>query len=218
MWCSSTVESIEKGRVLSVSVTVTAASLLTGVDMWSDLCRGTSCTLTLQPSGMALVHVGRCNLLEQTFLQCDSLLPPPPPPPPLFYTHTHRPQIHKLRLRGLLSCCCSSSSLHPHNLSSLGRFINGPQLLRPRQWLAPSTTYPLHPFACVMDVLLSWRTESNSWREGGERRTVHVSGYKHNGNLCNLSCLTLQTEYKGREQEQHIDRGNKGSAHSHPLV
>lgn len=38
--------------------------------------------MTLQPSGMALVHVGRCDLLEQTFLQCDSLLPPPPPPCP----------------------------------------------------------------------------------------------------------------------------------------
>ncbi|KAJ4947049.1 hypothetical protein JOQ06_009091 [Pogonophryne albipinna] len=28
---------------------------------------------------MALLRVGRCDLLEQTFLQCDSLLHPPPP-------------------------------------------------------------------------------------------------------------------------------------------
>lgn len=47
--------------------------------IWA-LCRGTACPLTLQPSGMARVHVGRCALLEQTFLQCDSLLPP---------THSH---------------------------------------------------------------------------------------------------------------------------------
>lgn len=40
IWCSSTVGSIEKGVVLSVSVTVTAASLLTGADMWSERSAG----------------------------------------------------------------------------------------------------------------------------------------------------------------------------------
>lgn len=48
--------------------------------IWVLCRRGGVRPLTLQPSGMALVPTGRCDLLEQTFLHCDSLLAPPPTP------------------------------------------------------------------------------------------------------------------------------------------
>jgi len=42
---------------------------------------------------------------------------------------------------------------------------------------------------------------------GGERRSVYVSGYKHNGNLCVHLVGPLLIEYKEREEEEeeHID-------------
>ena len=131
-------------------VTVTAAGLLTAVDMWSERSAGGRPALwPCSPQAWPL-----CTLADVTYwsrLSCSvtacypplplpSTSPPPPPPPPL------QTQTHKLLLRCLLPCCGSSSSLHPLNLSSLGRRINGPRLLRPHQWLAPSSTYPLRPF------------------------------------------------------------------------
>lgn len=44
-------------------------------------------------------------------------------------------------------------------------------------------------------------TRVTAGREGAERTTVYVFGYKHNNNLCNVSCLTLLIERNGREQE-----------------
>lgn len=164
--CTSIVESIEKGTVLSVSVTVTAASLLTGVDTWSEHTAGGR--LALWPCSpqawplCTLADVTCWSRLSCSVTACYPPTPPPacypPPPPPHSPACTHtQTETSKLRLRCLLSCCSSSSSLHPRNFSSLGRLINGAQLLRPQQWLAPSTTYPLRLVAWMMGVLLSWR-------------------------------------------------------------
>lgn len=179
-----------------------------GYVIWA-LHRGTPYPLTPQPWGIALVPLGRCDLLEQTFLQCDSLLPPPHPhsaPPHPSSAHALiQTQTQKLRLREpplLLQLLPFIQTPLPSPRSlSLGTFIKRLRLLRPRQWSAPSTTYLLRPTTRVMGLWLSWPTLSNSWREGGERRMVYVSCYNHTSYLCDLSCLTLQTKDKGREQE-----------------
>lgn len=82
MWCSSTVESIEKGTALPVSVTVTAASLLTGVDMWSECsARGRLALWPCSPQAWPW-----CTLADVTYwsrLSCSvtACYPPPRIPP-----------------------------------------------------------------------------------------------------------------------------------------
>lgn len=145
-----------------------SSPLLTRLDMWSEHSAGGCLALwPCSPEACPLVHVGRCAWVEQTSLQCDSLLPPPPT-----YKHalTHRHtdahtllQVHTSLLPcfleewSLLSCCSPSSYLHPHNLSqSLGTIINGLRFLRPRQWLTPSAIYLLHPLAWKMGPWSCW--------------------------------------------------------------
>lgn len=119
LWRSSTVESIEIGTVLSVSVTVTAASLLTGVDMWSE--RSAGGRLALWPCSpqawpwCPLADVTYWSRLSSRVTACY-----PPHPCSSSAGSCTWTQRHKLRLQCLLSCCCSSPSLHPHYLRPWG--------------------------------------------------------------------------------------------------
>ena len=118
--CSSTVGSIEKGAVLSVCVTVTAASLLTGVDMWSE--RSAGGRLALWPCSPEAWS--SCPLADVTYwsrLSCHvtACYPPPPSPSSPTTTHTNTPTHTQTQtcthsnLRNLLSCCSPSPLLHP---------------------------------------------------------------------------------------------------------
>uniref|UniRef100_A0A3B4WW38 Uncharacterized protein n=1 Tax=Seriola lalandi dorsalis TaxID=1841481 RepID=A0A3B4WW38_SERLL len=109
---------------------------------------------------MDLVPLGRCDLLEQTFLQCDSLLPPSPPSPLIFLVRMHTDP----NTNSAFGASSPVAAAPPPRSLSPGRFINRPQLLRPHQMIG------LWP---------SYSTLCNSWREGGEGRTVCVSCYNH---------------------------------------
>ncbi|KAI4830120.1 hypothetical protein KUCAC02_001773 [Chaenocephalus aceratus] len=135
---------------------------------------------------MALLRVGRCDLLEQTFLQCDSLLHPPPPftlcpPPPLLHSNRFK---HRHEHANPASCTLSPVAAPPLHSTPTTSRLRGDSLTVScsssfgNDW-HHQPPYPLRPFC--MDDVLSCRME-NSWREAGERRRVYVC--EHNSNLC----------------------------------
>lgn len=169
-WWSSTVECIEKGAVLSVFVTVTAASLLTGVDMWSERSAGGS--LALWPCSpqawpwCPLADVTYWSRLSCRVTACyplNLLLSTPP-----LQTRIHTPTL-KLRLQCLLSCCNSSPSLHFHNPYPWGDSLTDPSssaLTNDWHHQPPIHSAPLHEWwVCGKEQQLDrrWRKKDSIW-------------------------------------------------------
>lgn len=159
---------------LSVCVTVTAAGLLTGLDIWSESSAGGA--LPFDPA--ALRHAPRAPwqmwLTEADFPAAWQLVTPCPCPcPPSLPPHT---QAQRLHLQDIISCCSSSSS----TVSSPGRFINGLRQLHPLPVIGIINLLPSPPM-CTDDGPVKQLVRVS-------RRTVCVSGDDHTG-TCEVCLL-----------------------------
>lgn len=140
---------------------------------------------------MALVHVGRCALLKQTSLQCDSLLPP---------THSQSCKGTPINPASRASSPVAAPPLYSApTISRLwGDSLMGPSssaLTNDWHHQPPIYSTPLHRWWVYSSVGDSRVTAGESLEQEGQCRPV-----ERQERACNLSCLTYRLNTKGREQ------------------